>query len=201
MLSRVYSCAITGINGTIIEVEIDTSYTDVPKTIVVGLPDLAVQESKERVRGAIRNSGLKNLRDRVTVNLAPADLRKEGPVFDLPIAIGELACKDEYWIPELEKTLIIGELSLDGTVRHVRGILPVTLKAREEGFERVCVPACDAPEAALIPGIEVLPVHTLIELYNHFTGEKKIEPQQPADVDKQTAVVKTDFSEDRKSVV
>jgi magnesium chelatase family protein len=195
MLSRVYSCAITGINGTIIEVEIDTSYTDVPKTIVVGLPDLAVQESKERVRGAIRNSGLKNLRDRVTVNLAPADLRKEGPCFDLPIAIGELACKDGFWIPELEKTLIIGELSLDGTVRHVRGILPVTLKAREEGFERVCVPACDAPEAALIPGIEVLPVHTLIELYQHFTGEKKIEPQQPADVDQQTAVVKTDFSE------
>ena len=122
MLARVYSCAITALSGTIIEVEVDSSASQEPKTIVVGLPDTAVQESKERVRGAIRNSGLQNLRSRITVNLAPADLRKEGPCFDLPIAIGELACRDETWIPLLKDVLIVGELSLDGSVRHVRGV-------------------------------------------------------------------------------
>ena len=131
MLARVYSCALTGLSGTIIEVEVDASSTGEPKTIMVGLPDTAVQESKERVRGAIRNSGLKNLRHRVTVNLAPADIRKEGPCFDLPIAIGELACRDEVWIPELKDSLIIGELSLDGSVRHVRGVLLIAAKAKE----------------------------------------------------------------------
>ena len=195
MLARVYSCALTGLNGTIIEVEVDCSVMEEPKTIVVGLPDTAVQESKERVRGAIKNSGLKNLRRRITVNLAPADIRKEGPCFDLPIAIGELACRDEAWIPELNDTLIIGELSLDGSVRHVRGSLLIASKAKEMGFKRVCVPACDAPEAALIPDIEVLPVHSLLELYNHFIGEKLIEPQQPCEMTETAVVVKTDFSE------
>ena len=195
MLARVYSCALTGLSGTIIEVEVDASSMGEPKTIVVGLPDTAVQESKERVRGAIRNSGLKNLRHRVTVNLAPADIRKEGPCFDLPIAIGELACRDEVWIPELKDSLIIGELSLDGSVRHVRGVLLIAAKAKEMGFKQICVPACDAQEAALIPGIDVLPVHTLLELYNHFIGEKLIEPQQPCELSEASVSVRTDFSE------
>lgn len=195
MLARVFSCAITGLSGTIIEVEVDSSASQEPKTIVVGLPDTAVMESKERVRGAIRNSGLKNLRNRITVNLAPADLRKEGPCFDLPIAIGELACGDEYWIPQLADSLIVGELSLDGSVRHIRGVLLIAAKAREMGFRQVCVPACDAPEAALIPGIEVLPVGSLLELYKHFTGEKLIEPQQPCSPVESQVTVRTDFSE------
>ena len=195
MLARVYSCALTGLSGTIIEVEVDSSALAEPKTIVVGLPDAAVQESKERVRGAIKNSGLKNLRQRITVNLAPADIRKEGPCFDLPIAIGELACRDEAWIPELKDSLIVGELSLDGSVRHVRGVLLIAAKAKEMGFKRVCVPACDAQEAALIPGIEVLPVHTLLELYNHFIGEKLIEPQRPCELSETAVTVRTDFSE------
>ncbi len=195
MLARVYSCAITGLSGTIIEVEVDASASEEPKTIVVGLPDAAVQESKERVRSAIRNSGLKNLRNRVTVNLAPADLRKEGPCFDLPIAIGELACRDESWCEELKDALIVGELSLDGSVRHIRGVLLIAAKAKEMGFRRVCVPACDAAEAGLIPDIEVLPVHTLLELYQHFTGEKLIEPQLPCELTESTVTVRTDFSE------
>ncbi len=195
MLARVYSCALTGLSGTIIEVEVDFSSCEEPKTIVVGLPDTAVQESKERVRGAIKNSGLRSMRNRITVNLAPADLRKEGPCFDLPIAIGELACRDETWIPELDDALIVGELSLDGSVRHVRGILLIAAKAKEMGFKSVCVPACDAPEAALIPGIEVLPVHSLLELYNHFIGEQRIEPQQPCELTETTVTVRTDFSE------
>lgn len=195
MLARVYSCAITGLSGTIIEVEVDSSSSEEPKTIVVGLPDTAVQESKERVRGAIRNSGLKNLRNRITVNLAPADLRKEGPCFDLPIAIGELACRDESWIPLLHDALIVGELSLDGSVRHIRGVLLIAAKAKEMGFKQVCVPACDAPEAALIPDIEVLPVHSLLELYQHFTGIKQIAPQPKADLTETAVTVRTDFSE------
>ncbi|MBQ6510245.1 MAG: YifB family Mg chelatase-like AAA ATPase [Flexilinea sp.] len=195
MLARVYSCAITGLSGTIIEVEVDSSASQEPKTIVVGLPDTAVQESKERVRSAIRNSGLQNLRSRITVNLAPADLRKEGPCFDLPIAIGELACRDETWIPMLEDALIVGELSLDGSVRHVRGVLLIAAKAREMGFRQVCVPACDAQEAALIPGIEVIPVLSLRDLYQHFIGLKRIEPLTPADLTAETVTVRTDFSE------
>ena len=195
MLARVYSCAITGLSGTIIEVEVDSSYSEEPKTIVVGLPDAAVQESKERVRSAIRNSGQQNLRHRVTVNLAPADLRKEGPCFDLPIAIGELACRDESWCDQLNDALIVGELSLDGSVRHIRGVLLIAAKAKEMGFSRVCVPACDAAEAGLIPGIEVLPVHSLLELYQHFTGEKPITPQVPVELTETHVSVRTDFSE------
>ena len=195
MLARVFSCALIGLTGTIIEVEVDWFSSDEPKTIVVGLPDTAVQESKERVRGAIRNSGLKSMRNRVTVNLAPADLRKEGPCFDLPIAIGQLACRDETWIPELSDALIVGELSLDGSVRHIRGVLLIAAKAKEMGFKKVCVPACDAPEAALIPGIDVLPVHSLRELYLHFTGAQLIEPQAPCSPTESAVRVRTDFSE------
>ncbi len=195
MLARVFSCAITGLSGTIIEVEVDSSFSEEPKTIVVGLPDAAVQESKERVRSAIRNSGQKNLRNRITVNLAPADLRKEGPCFDLPIAIGELACRDESWCDQLNDTLIVGELSLDGSVRHIRGVLLIAAKAKEMGFRQVCVPACDAAEAGLIPGIEVLPVHSLLELYQHFTGEKPIVPQTPVQLTETNVTVRTDFSE------
>ena len=195
MLSRVYSCALTGLNGTVIEVEVDFSGKEEPKTVVVGLPDTAVQESRERIRSAIKNTGLGFLHRRITVNLAPADLRKEGPCFDLPIAIGELACRDETWIPELDGTMIIGELSLDGSVRHVRGVLLIAAKAKELGFRRICVPACDAQEAALIPDIEVLPVHSLLELYDHFTGVKLIEPQQPCELTETEVTVRTDFSE------
>ena len=195
MLARVYSCALAGLSGTIIEVEVDMSSLEEPKTIMVGLPDTAVQESRERVRGAIKNSGLQSMRNRITVNLAPADLRKEGPCFDLPIAIGELACRDRGWIPELDDKLIVGELSLDGSVRHIRGVLLIAAKAKEMGFKSVCVPACDAPEAALIPGIEVLPVHSLLELYNHFLGIQLIEPQQPCELKETPVTVKTDFSE------
>ena len=197
MLSRVYSCALTGLSGTIIEVEVDSSVGNEPRTVVVGLPDTAVMESKERVRRAIRNSGLQNLRNRITVNLAPADIRKEGPTFDLPIAIGELACQDEFWIPQLEKTLIVGELSLDGSVRHVRGILLIAAKAKEMGFTQLCVPACDAPEASLIPGIDVIPVTSLIALYRHFTGEELISPQEPCELSENHVSVATDFSEIR----
>ncbi len=117
----------------------------------MGLPDAAVQESRERVQSAIKNSGLSFPRKHITVNLAPASVRKAGPVYDLPIALGILAASEQVPAEALEGALVLGELSLDGSVRHVRGVLPMAALAREEGFERLFVPAEDAGEAALIP--------------------------------------------------
>ena len=121
MLSRVYSCAVIGLEGVIIDVEVDTSQ-GLPAIVIVGLPDAAVQESRERVQAAIKNAGLTFPRKRVTVNLAPAAVRKEGPACDLPIAVGILIATGQIPPTSVESSLIIGELSLDGSVRHVRGV-------------------------------------------------------------------------------
>ncbi len=123
MLSKVYSCAVIGLDGAIVEVEVDTA-NGLPSFVVVGLPDAAVQESCERVQAAIRNAGFYFPSKRLTVNLAPAALRKEGPAYDLPIALGVLACAGQILPESFEGALVMGELSLDGSVRHVRGVLP-----------------------------------------------------------------------------
>src|SRR5512145_2646515 len=119
MLSRVYSCAVMGLTGEIVQVEVDYNPHSMPAFTVVGLPDTAVQESRERVRAAIRNSGLQFPNKRYTVNLAPANLRKEGPAYDLPMAIGVLAATDQAPLDKLNGAVFVGELSLDGAVRHV----------------------------------------------------------------------------------
>jgi magnesium chelatase family protein len=124
MLARVYSCAIIGLEGVTVEVEVDTE-PGLPGIDIVGLPDAAVQESRQRVMAAIKNAGYPYPRKRLTVNLAPASLRKEGPSYDLPIALGILACMEMIPTQTLEKGLVIGELSLDGSVRHVSGVLPM----------------------------------------------------------------------------
>src|SRR5579859_305568 len=133
---------------------------------------------------------------RLTVNLAPASLRKEGPAYDLPIALGVLAAAGQILPETLEGTLIMGELSLDGTVRHVRGVLPMTALARAEGYQRVFVPAADGREAALIPGVQVIPVTSLTDLVNHLSGAAAI---TPVTVDRQTgqgdSFSGTDFAE------
>ncbi len=195
MLAKVFSCTVTDLDGDIIEVEVDTVSEGLPGTIIVGLPDAAVQESRERVRSAIRNTGLDYPRKKITINLAPADLRKEGPFFDLPIAVGILAAA--RIIPEhpLAESLIIGELSLDGSARHVRGILPITAKAQQSGFKTIFVPACDAKEASLVPGIEVIPVASLTEIYQHFTGQKIIQAAEPMEINAILPEVMTDFSD------
>ncbi len=169
-MSRVMSCAVVGLEGSVIEVEVDVSRAGVPSMTIVGLPDTAVNESKERVRSAIRNSG-GNIPQpsRITINLAPADLRKEGPAYDLPIALGILAATDSI-NADFSGVIFLGELSLDGGVRHTAGILAMVSVAREHGIKRVYVPAEDAPEAALIDGIEVLPVSTLRQLVLHLNG-------------------------------
>jgi magnesium chelatase family protein len=160
MLARVFSCAVIGLEGVIVEVEVDIA-SGLPGMVIVGLPDVSVQESRERVQSAVKNSGFIYPRKRLRVNLAPASVRKEGPFYDLPIAVGVLVCMGYVPNTRLSDSLVIGEVSLDGSVRHVRGVLPMAAIAREKGYTRIIVPKVDATEAALIPGLEVIPVNTL----------------------------------------
>ena len=176
MLAKVMSCAIVGLEAQQVEVEVDIT-TGQPMFNVVGLPDAAVRESRDRVYAAIRNTGLNfPSNKRITVNLAPADLRKEGPAYDLPIALGILAATQQVWPSKLDGSLVIGELSLDGSVRHTKGILPMVAMAREKKLGTVMVPAVNAEEAALMPEVEVLAASSLGELVHHLTGIKTIEP-------------------------
>ncbi|MCB8966913.1 MAG: YifB family Mg chelatase-like AAA ATPase [Chloroflexota bacterium] len=176
MLAKVVSCAIVGLEAEVVEVEVDV-IQGYPNFAIVGLPDAAVRESRDRVHAAIKNSGMQFPGNRrITVNLAPADLRKEGPVYDLPIAVGVLAATQQIWLQKLEKALFLGELSLDGATRHTKGILPMAALARAQGYERVFVPADDAEEAALMPDVEVIPVQNLSQLVGHLTGLQPIMP-------------------------
>jgi magnesium chelatase family protein len=194
MLARVSSCAVIGLDGVIVDVEVDTG-PGLPGMVIVGLPDAGVQESRERVQSAVKNAGLVYPRKRVTVNLAPASVRKEGPAYDLPIAVGVLAATEQVPAETLEGSLVIGELSLDGTVRHVLGVLPMAATARALGFKRLFVPQADAQEAALIPGLEVIPVTSLSELHAHLNALARIEPLPPAAIEDVEVQVGTDFSE------
>ena len=177
MLAKVLSCAIVGLEAEIVEVEVDITRGQ-PVFTLVGLPDAAVRESRDRVFAAIRNSGLTfPANKRITVNLAPADLRKEGPAYDLPIAVGILAASQQVWPDKLEGSLFIGELSLDGTARHTKGILPMAALARMQAdIQKVFVPLEDAEEAALLPDVDVIPVTNLSELVGHLTGLRPIPP-------------------------
>ena len=192
MLSRVYSCAVIGLDGIVVEVEVDTC-PGLPGMDIVGLPDKAVQESRNRVQAAIKNAGLTLPRKRLVVNLAPASIRKEGPAYDLPIALGVMLLTGDLEPEQVTSMLVVGELSLDGTVRHTRGILPMAALARQEGFKCLIVPATDAPEAALVPGLEVVPVANLAELHAHLTGFHRLKPQLPVPIDAIDPSVVTDF--------
>jgi magnesium chelatase family protein len=175
VLAKVLSCAIVGLDGALVEVEVDIS-TSVSSFTIVGLPDTAVQEARERVRAAVRNSGLQfPSARRITVNLAPADLRKEGPAYDLPIAVGILIASQQVAI-DVSRALFLGELSLDGALRHTHGILSMVALARELGLDAVYVPEDDAEEAALIDGVTVYPVSTLAQLAAHLQGMARIAP-------------------------
>lgn len=176
------------------EVEVDTS-RGLPSFTIVGLPDAAVQESRERVQAAVKNAGLIFPRTRLTVNLAPASLRKEGPAYDLPIALGALVASEQVRPEALEGALVVGELSLDGSVRHVRGVLPMAALARREGFRRLFVPAEDAGEAGLIPELEVIPVSSLTALVNHLSGVVPIPPVDRKHLSEPMPVPVTDFAE------
>lgn len=167
MLAKVLSAAMIGVEAYLVDVEVDLSY-GLPGVTVVGLPDAAVQESRERVRSAIRNSGYTFPAYRVTVNMAPADTRKSGPVFDLAIALGILAASEQLDIPA--GCVAIGELSLDGSLRGVHGVLAFALAARQAGKTRLIVPLDNAQEAALVEGLQVYPAHSLTEAVQLITS-------------------------------
>jgi magnesium chelatase family protein len=195
LLAKVYSCAVIGLDGAIVEVEVDTA-NGLPSFVVVGLPDAAVQESRERVQAAIRNSGFYFPQKRLTVNLAPAALRKEGPAYDLPIALGVLAAAGQIMPEAFEGTLVVGELSLDGAVRHVRGVLPMAALARAQGYRTLFVPETDAREAALVPDVSVIPITNLQQLVNHLSGLQPIAPESVVpEVNAAPIFVPTDFRE------
>jgi len=187
MSSKIFSAAIVGLDAELVEVEADIS-PGLGHFTIVGLPDTAVQESRERVRAAIKNSGLPFPRTRVTVNLAPADLKKEGPAYDLPIAISVLASsKDLCLFPKnispdsgnknsCQDALFAGELALSGALRPINGILAIASFARTKGIKTLYLPELNAPEASLIEDIEIIPVKNLTELVNHLTKIQSISP-------------------------
>lgn len=187
MLATVNACALIGLEGYIINVEVDFNpRVGIPSFTIVGLPDTAVKESRERVRASIKNSGLTFPNKAYTVNLSPADLPKHGPAYDLAIAIGVLAATDQVPLDVLNGTLFLGELSLDGSIRHVKGVMPMTYTAYQAGLHTVFVAVEDAPQAGLVDGIEVIPVETLGQLVEHLYHLNPIpayvrEPLQIAD--------------------
>jgi len=174
MISKIYSSAVLGLDCELVEVEIDIS-ASLPTFIIVGLPDKAVDEAKERVRSAIKNSSLPFPRTKVTVNLAPAYIKKSGPSFDLPIALGILATQ-KYLEFNFENSLFVGELSLNGDLRHTSGILPVAIFAKQKGYQQLYVPSSNAAEASLVGGVDIFPVESLAQLASHLRGEKLISP-------------------------
>jgi magnesium chelatase family protein len=180
VLAKVRTCAVVGLEGELVEVEVDIAHGGLPTFLVVGLPDDAVKEARERVRTAIRNSGLVFPMRRITVNLAPAELRKTGPSYDLPIAVGLLVASGQVEA-ETERVAFLGELSLDGALRHTAGILSMAAVARDRGMDTVYVPAADAAEAALLPGLRVIAVERLADLAAHLRGDAPLSPTPPTD--------------------
>ena len=175
MLAQVCSAAVNGIEAYPIEIEVNAAWGDTV-VVIVGLPDTAVKESRDRVSTALGNSGFKFPLGRTTINLAPADVRKEGPSFDLPIAIGLLAASGQLDTAQLDRFVLVGELALTGTVRPVKGVLPIALRARAEGRQGVLVPVENAAEAAVVAGIEVIPVANLREAAGFLEGSFAIVP-------------------------
>lgn len=174
LLARVWSCSFLGIEGIPLSVEVD-NHPGLNKTIMVGLPDTAVKESQERVHSAIKNSGFRPPRGNTVINLAPADIRKEGSALDLPIAIGLLAATDQNPAKRIAEYALAGELALDGSLRSVSGALPMALAAREMGLKGIILPAVNAEEAGIVPGIEIIGVNHLREAAAFIAGQADID--------------------------
>jgi magnesium chelatase family protein len=175
MLAKVCSAAVNGIEAYPVEVEVNAGWGDTI-IVIVGLPDAAVKESRDRVTTAISNSGFKFPMGRTTINLAPADVRKEGPSFDLPIAVGMLAASEQFASDQLEQFFMVGELALTGAVRSVKGVLPIALQAKRDGKVGLLVPVENAAEAAVVAGLQVIPVQNLREAVAFLEGEVKLSP-------------------------
>jgi magnesium chelatase family protein len=197
MPSKILSAALVGIDAQPVEVEVDLFTGQIPSFHIVGLPDTAVNESKERVSSAVRNSGASpphHSNRKVIVNLAPADLKKEGSFYDLPIAVGYLAASGQLQtnLP-LQDYLFVGELSLEGNTRQANGLLPIAIMAKEIGIKTLFVPEQNASEAALVNEVEIIPVKSLAGLINHLEGREKILPQEKTNTNKFLEKPNTDF--------
>src|SRR3989338_5373688 len=173
MLAKVTSAAVVGLDAVPITVEVDIAAMGLPSFTIVGLPDKAVEESRERVRSALKNIGADLPAKRITVNLAPGDLPKEGSAFDLPIAVSILLASEQLKT-DVSKSMFLGELSLDGALRSTNGVLPVVLLAKEKKMEQVFVPVDNILEAAVVAGIKIYPAKNLKEIFLHLTGEKPL---------------------------
>jgi magnesium chelatase family protein len=198
MLAKVSSAAVNGIEAYPIEVEVNAGWGDT-LIIIVGLPDAAVKESRDRVSTALTNSGYDFTFGKTTINLAPADVKKEGPSFDLPIALGMIAASEQLETDQLDNFVMIGELALNGAVRPVKGVLPIALRARADGKAGLLVPADNAAEAAVVAGLRVIPIQNLREAADFLEGQIKISPtkiniaslfDQPSDDDMDFSEVK-----------
>ena len=199
MLAKVTSAAVVGLDAVPITVEVDIAAMGLPSFTIVGLPDKSVEESKERVRAALKNTGADFPAKRITVNLAPADLPKEGPAFDLPIALGILIASEQLTPQDLSDAIFLGELSLDGSVRRIWGVLPCALLARDKNFKNFFIPQDNTQEAQVVDKINIYPVTNLKQLFDHFAtshlpavSQKRI---VPAKFQKQkfTSVKESDF--------
>src|SRR5262245_30858865 len=198
MLAKVCSASVQGIEAYPVEVEVNAGWGDT-LVVIVGLPDAAVKESRDRVSTALTNSAFKFPMGRTTINLAPADVKKEGPSFDLPIALGMLAASEQIETDQLDNFIVVGELALTGAVRPCKGVLPVAIRARQEGKIGVLVPAENAAEAAVVDGLQVMPIQNLREAASFLEAEIKLTPtkvdiakvfDQPLDDDVDFAEVK-----------
>lgn len=174
MLTKTFSSAVYGINANIVTVEVNVSQG--VNFLLVGLPDAAVKESQHRLQAALKNTGYKIPGKQITVNLAPADIKKEGSAYDLPIAIGILAASEQIISSQVGDYVMMGEVMLDGTLQRVKGALPMALKAREQGFKGIILPKANAPEASVVEGIDVYGVENLLEVIQFF--DQKIEPKK-----------------------
>src|SRR5205085_3070958 len=179
MLACITTAAVLGLDGRLVEVQVDLAHQGLPNFFLVGLPNAAVKEARERVRTAIKNSGLAYPLRRITANLAPAELPKQGPSYDLPLALAILVASGQLEPPSAG-AMFVGELSLDGQVRHTQGILPMVATARTAGIKQVYVSAVDAAEAALLDGIEVIGVPSLSALVAHLRGDIRLQKAEPS---------------------
>jgi magnesium chelatase family protein len=196
MLATIASAALQGIDAEVVHVEVNAGETGEPKWFLVGLPDTAVKESSDRVFAALNNSGFQPPRTRTTINLAPGDLRKEGPIYDLPIAIGVLAATRQLQVEALGEWLIAGELSLSGSTRPIRGALAMARLARSLRKRGVLLPAVSAEEAALVEGVPVYRIHSLDAAVRFLTGESRLKPLDPADSRRRTRTAPDDSAAD-----
>ena len=197
MLSMVKSMSLHGLQGYLIDVQVDVG-PGLPYYEIVGLPDISVRESKERVRSAIKNSGIELKSRRVIINLAPADTKKEGAVFDLPIAIGILSATENLIIKnkeQFDKTILLGELYLDGRLNKINGVLPICIEAKKLGIKRIILPKQNVKEAVIVEGIEIVGVNNLKQVVNLLNGSEEIQIEEKYNEKIPYEKYKYDFSE------